>query len=48
MIVAKTNCCECGIELELDDKYGWTKEAEGDEGVLCLECDEKIMNEGTK
>jgi len=42
MIVAKVRCKSCGKTVELDDKYGWTKDDETAiwKIIICDECDE--------
>ena len=43
MIVAKVKCKACGKIVELDDKYGWTKDDEKATWkiIICDECDKR-------
>ncbi|MBP2027429.1 hypothetical protein J2Z35_001223 [Acetoanaerobium pronyense] len=40
MIVAHTKCLGCNGKIELDDRYGWTKEDENESSVVCDLCNE--------
>jgi len=45
MIVAKTKCCECGCEIELDNAYGWNSSHENAKYIICDECDLRYQRE---
>jgi len=45
MIVAKTKCCECGCEIELDDEFGWNSLHENADNIICDECDLRYYRE---
>lgn len=40
----KKECCECGREMILEEKFGWTEESAKYSEVICDDCDELLRD----